>query len=669
LSNNFKDRLSELKTDLNYHAHRYYVLDEPEISDNAYDKLFQELQSIESDFPELISIDSPTQRVGGAPVKEFTEVKHDVAMLSLENAFDSEDFKRFDKKLKEKLDVKSIDYAVEPKLDGLAVSLRYEKGILVQGATRGDGNTGENITHNVRTIETIPLRLDSDSPPELYEVRGEVFMPKKEFDEFNLALAAKGEKQLVNPRNAAAGSLRQKDPRVTATRPLNFIAYGLGIVKGIVLPEKYSDTIKQIAAFGFPVSPEFVVAKGVKSAIECYDDLAHRRQQLPYEIDGVVYKVDRISYQKVLGFVSRAPRWAIAFKFPAQEETTVLLDIQVQVGRTGALTPVAKLEAVFVGGVTVSNVSLHNQDEIDRKDIRKGDTVVIRRAGDVIPQVVSVILSKRLKGARRFKLPSQCPECGSKVERIDNEAVIRCSAGSKICPAQRREAVRHFAQRKAMNIEGLGDKLIEQLERTGKITYFDDLYQLSLDDIASLERMGNKSAQNLIDELEKSKETSFERFLYALGIREVGESTALLLANEYKTVERLSSATEEELQALEDVGPVMAKNIAEYFTLKENQNVLAKLLAAGIRWPLNEVSDEFISEDFKDKIFVLTGSLSKMSREDAKQEIIKRGGKVSGSVSKKTDGLIAGEKGGSKLKKAESLGVKIITEEEFVKLL
>jgi len=669
VSDKIEKRLEELKKLLKYHNHRYYTLDEPEISDSAYDKIFYELIGIETEYPDLLSLDSLTHRVGGAPIKKFKEVKHDIPMLSLDNAFDEEEYSKFDQKLKEKLAVKLIDYSVEPKLDGLAVSLRYEKGLLVQAATRGDGSTGEDITHNIRTIGTIPLKLKSDNPPAVFEVRGEVFMPKKAFDNLNIKLARKGENLLVNPRNAAAGSLRQKDPKMTAARPLDFIAYGLGTFQGIEAKQKYSQSIKLIAKFGLPVSPEFKIAKGLKQCLAYYQDIAKRRESLPYEIDGVVFKVDRIEYQIKLGFVSRAPRWAIAYKFPAQEETTLLLDIDIQVGRTGALTPVAKLDPVFVGGVTVSNVSLHNQDEIDRKDIRKGDTVIVRRAGDVIPQIVAVIMSKRKKGARRFKLPQTCPDCGSKVEKLEDEAVIRCTGGPTKCSAQRKGALRHFAQRRAMNIEGLGEQLVDQFVTKGLVKDVSDLYKLTLDDISNLDRMGKKSAQNLLDELEKSKNTSFERFIYSIGIREVGETTALLLANEFNSLTDLSAAKFDELRAIENIGPVMAQNIAEFFENKSNQMLISNLLSSGLQWKsiVHDQSKE--SKDFKNKTFVLTGSLQQMTRDDAKQEILKRGGKVSSSISKKTDALIAGEKAGSKLTKAQTLGVKILSEQDFLTLL
>lgn len=669
MSDQLKTRLNQLKKELNYHSYRYHVLDEPEISDAKYDKLYAELVAIESEHPEWITVDSPTQRVGAEPIAGFKQVKHEIPMLSLENAFDQNDFEKFDQRLRDKLGVKIMEYAVEPKLDGLAVSLRYENGILVSAATRGDGSSGEDITHNARTIASIPLKLISDKPPELFEVRGEVFMPHKGFAALNKQAEKKGEKLFVNPRNAAAGSLRQLDPRITAVRPLQFIAYGLGLVKGGPDFENYSDTIAAISALGLPISPEFKVVKGVKQSIDYYQNLLSRRGQLAYEIDGIVYKVNSLSAQKKLGFVSRAPRWAIAFKFPAQEEVTIINDIQVQVGRTGALTPVAKLEPVFVGGVTVSNVSLHNQDEIDRKDIRKGDTVVIRRAGDVIPQVVSVIQSKRKKGARRFKLPNKCPECGSAVERLENEAVIRCTGGANFCPAQRREGLRHFAMRKAMNIEGFGDKLIEQLEAKSLVKNVADIYRLSVDDLAGLERMGQKSAQNVLEEIEKSKKTTFARFLFALGIREVGESSAQLLASHFKSLDDLMQATVEDLQAIEDIGPVMAKNIFDYFKNVQNRKIIEQLLKVGVSWENSVVKPGKISEHFKDKTFVLTGTLSAMTRDQAKQEIISRGGKVSGSLSKKTDALIAGEKAGSKLSKAQTLGVKVMSEEEFLRRL
>ncbi len=663
-----KKKIERLREQINYHNHRYYVLDDPEISDAAYDKLMRELKALEQQYPQYVDPQSPTQRVGAAPVKEFGEVRHALPMLSLDNAFDAEDMRRFDRRVCDKAGTDRVRYCAEPKLDGLAVSLRYEQGVLQQAATRGDGMTGEDITHNIRTIPSVPLKLRLEAAPAVFEVRGEVIMPKKGFEELNRAAEAKGEKVFMNPRNAAAGSLRQLDPRVTAQRPLQFIAYGLGLVDGLELPSTYHESVELIKRAGVPVSPEFAVVEGVQGCEEYYRRISARRETLEYEIDGVVYKVDDIALQQRLGSASRAPRWAVAWKFPAQEETTRLLDIQVQVGRTGALTPVAKLDPVFVGGVTISNVSLHNQDEIDRKDIRIGDTVVVRRAGDVIPQIVSVVKSRRPANARRFRLPDVCPECGSPVVHIPGEAVVRCVAGSA-CPAQRREALRHFASRKAMNIEGLGEKLVEQLDSKGLVKDVSDLYRLTLEQLAGLERMGEKSAKNLLAQIEKSKNTTFNRFLYALGIREVGESTALLLAQSFSSLEELSRATVEDLTAINDIGPVMAEYIVSYFRQKKNQEVINKLLSAGVHWQPVRPAGGKAAKDFAGKVFVVTGTLSGMSREQAKERIQMSGGKVTNSVSGKTDYLVVGEKAGSKLTKARELGVTILDEQQFLQLL
>lgn len=668
MSEEIKQRIERLREQINYHNHRYYVLDDPEISDAAYDKLMRELKALEERYPQYVDPQSPTQRVGAAPIKEFGEVRHALPMLSLDNAFDVQDMHRFDKRVRDKAGTEQVRYCAEPKLDGLAVSIRYEHGVLQQAATRGDGMTGEDITHNIRTIPSVPLKLLLDPAPAVFEVRGEVIMPKQGFAELNRKAEAQGEKVFMNPRNAAAGSLRQLDPRVTATRPLQFIAYGLGLVDGLDLPATYHESVALIKRAGVPVSPEFEVVVGVQGCEEYFQRIGSRRQALDYEIDGVVYKVDDIALQQRLGSASRAPRWAVAWKFPAQEETTRLLDIQVQVGRTGALTPVAKLEPVFVGGVTISNVSLHNQDEIERKDIRIGDTVVVRRAGDVIPQIVSVVKSRRPRNARKFTMPDTCPECHSPVVHIPGEAVVRCVAGSA-CPAQRREALKHFASRKAMNIEGLGEKLVEQLDANGLVSDVADLYTLTLEQLAGLERMGEKSAKNLLAEIEKSKNTTFNRFLYALGIREVGESTALLLAQSFPSLEALSQATVEELTAINDIGPVMAEYIVNYFKQEKNQEVIAKLLDAGIHWQPLEPAAGRVAKNFTGKVFVVTGTLSTMSREQAKERIRLSGGKVTNSVSGKTDYLVAGDKPGSKLAKARELGVTIVDEQQFLGLL
>ncbi len=661
-----EQEIKKLREQLLAHNHRYYVMDDPTVSDAEYDRLMRSLQALEAAAPDLITPDSPTQRVGAAPVSEFGQVQHQVPMLSLDNAFNEQEISGFEKKIFDKTGAKDVEYAAEPKLDGLAVSLRYESGVLVQGATRGDGNTGEDITHNVRTIPSVPLKLSGKNIPAVFEVRGEVIMPLQGFDDYNKQALAKGEKTFVNPRNAAAGSLRQLDPRLTAQRPLEFIAYGIGDVEGVDLPATYGETIALVKALGVPVSREFKIVKGVAGCIEYYTQLGNKRQRLPYEIDGIVYKVNSIEFQEMLGFVSRAPRWAIAWKFPAQEETTVLLDIEVQVGRTGAITPVARVEPVFVGGVTVSNITLHNSDEIERKDIRKGDTLVVRRAGDVIPQIVSVVMDKRNKNAEKFVFPSHCPECDSVVIQLEGEAVMRCSGGS-LCPAQRRGVIKHFASRRAMNIEGLGDKIVDQLVRTKLIKDYADLFSLDQQSIEGLERMGKKSAINLLSEINKSKLTTFNRFLYSLGIREVGVSTAKLLSESFASLADLEKATLDDLTPISDIGPVMANHIVDFFSQQHNLDLVQRLLEAGITWESEATVSS--SKILSGKIFVITGTLASMKREEAKELIEQHAGKVSTSVSSKTDYLLAGEKAGSKLTKAEKLGVTVIDEKGLRDLL
>lgn len=660
-------RILQLRDEINYHNYRYYVLDTPEIPDAEYDRLLRELQQLESEHPELITPDSPTQRVGAEPIKAFGQVKHKIPMLSLDNAFSDDKVSDFDRRVREKLNIDAVEYVAEPKLDGLAISIRYEDGQLIQAATRGDGVTGENVTHNVRTIESVPLRLYGKKYPPVLEVRGEVYMPKAGFEELNKRARDEAEKEFANPRNAAAGSLRQLDPRITAERPLEMYCYGIGDVDGFEVPDTHLEILEKLRELGLRVSPEVQVVNGVAEVLAYYRNIAEKREQLPYEIDGVVYKVNRFDQQELLGFVTRAPRWAIAHKFPAQEEITRLLDIEVQVGRTGAITPVARLEPVFVGGVTVSNATLHNEDEIRRKDVRIGDTVIVRRAGDVIPEVASVVVSKRLKNAKPFVMPKQCPVCGSDVIRAEGEAVARCSGGL-YCSAQRKEAIKHFASRKAMDIDGLGDKLVEQLADEDLIHDVADLYSLTQDQLAKLERMGDKSAANLIAALEKSKQTSLARFLYALGIREVGEATAQSLANHFTALELIESASEEALQQVPDVGPVVAAHISAFFHQAHNLEVIEKLIQVGVNWPAVEqpVATE---QPLAGKTIVLTGTLSSLTRDEAKQRLQALGAKVAGSVSKKTDLVIAGEEAGSKLTKAQQLGVKVIDEEEFVKLL
>jgi DNA ligase (NAD+) len=657
-----------LRSQIEYHNYRYYVLDDPEIPDAEYDRLMRELEALEQAHPEIITPTSPTQRVGAKPLDGFAEVQHEVPMLSLSNCFSAEELNAFDRRLHDRLKISEpIEYAAEPKLDGLAVSLLYEQGELVRGATRGDGYSGEDITQNVRTIESIPLRLLGDALPSRLEVRGEVYMPLAGFKALNEEAARKGEKTFVNPRNAAAGSLRQLDPRITAQRPLAMYCYAMGLVEGAALADTHYEQLQQLKGWGLRVSPEVEVVTGVQGCLDYYHAMGERRASLPYEIDGVVYKVNSIAMQQTLGFVSRAPRWAIAHKFPAHEEMTRVLDVEFQVGRTGAITPVARLEPVFVGGVTVSNATLHNMDEVERKDIRIGDTVIVRRAGDVIPEIVSVVLSRRPPDARVIELPRHCPVCGSEVVRLEGEAVARCTGGL-YCSAQRRESIKHFASRKAMDIEGLGDKLVEQLIDRKLIEHVDDLYKLTVEQVASLERMGEKSAQNLIEALEKSKSTTLARFIYALGIREVGEATARSLAMHLHTFDAIRNASEEALQEIPDVGPVVAGHIHAFFQQPHNLEVIDNLIAAGVHW--DESSDETAQEKpLQGKTYVITGTLENMTREKAKEALIELGAKVAGSVSKKTTAVIAGEKAGSKLDKARKLGVPVLDEAALMELL
>lgn len=660
-------QINDLRDKINYHNYRYYVLDDPEIPDIEYDRSLRELQDLEQAHPKLITRDSPTQRVGAAPLDKFNEVKHQVPMLSLGNAFSDEEARDFDRRVCKRLDIDHITYTAEPKLDGAAISLLYRDGVLVQGATRGDGYTGEEVTHNVRTIDSIPLRLIGNDYPKVLEVRGEVFMSRKGFEALNKTQREKNEKIFANPRNAAAGSLRQLDPRITATRPLEMICYGVGRVEGKTLPGKHSEILAALREWGIRTSGEIRVVAGIEECIRYYNDILQRRDKLAYDIDGVVYKVDSLQQQNLLGFVARAPRWAVAHKFPAEEETTKLLAIEVQVGRTGTLTPVARLEPVFVGGVTVTNATLHNQDEIERKDVRIGDTVIVRRAGDVIPEVVSAVKSKRKKGARRYKLPTKCPECGSEVVRLEDEAAARCTGGL-YCPAQRREAIRHFASRRAMDIEGLGDKLVELLDQQGLIANVADLYGLKAKDVAALERMGEKSAENLIAALEASKNTTLQRFIFALGIRQVGEATAQALANHYGNFRSLRKAKPDELEAVSDVGPVVAESITTFFKQSHNKEVIDKLIKAGMHWDDIEVKSA-AEMPLAGQIFVLTGTLSSMTRNDAKSRLQSLGAKVAGSVSKNTSYVVVGADPGSKAVRAEQLDVPLMDEDAFMRLL
>ena len=658
-------RCNELREEIEKHNRHYYVLDDPAVPDAYYDKLMNELIALETQYPTLVIPESPTQRVGAKPLKEFPEVRHFVPMLSLANAFDENEMRAFDKRIREKLEIDTVEYAAETKLDGLAINLFYENGKLLRGATRGDGTTGEDVTLNIRTIKSIPLRLNGSYPGRL-EVRGEVFMNKAGFAALNKIQEQTGGKLFANPRNAAAGSLRQLDPNVTAKRPLQFFAHGTGLFEEINLPEKHTQVLDQLKKWGIPVSEETRAVKGVEESFNYYHELGKRRQHLPYEIDGVVFKVNDIQQQKMLGFVSRAPRWAIAFKYPPAEVSTRVLDIEIQVGRTGAMTPVARLEPVVVGGVTVTNATLHNEDEIKRKDIRIGDTVIIRRAGDVIPEVVSVIKDKRPRSSSHvYHMPNKCPVCGSVIERVEGEAIMRCSAGL-FCPAQQIQAIIHFASRRAMDIEGLGDKLVEQLVTTGLVNNVADLYKLTPDLLSGLERMGKKSAANVIAALKKSKQTTLNRFLYALGIREVGEATARNLADYFGTLEAIMNAATDELENTPDIGPVVAQHITSFFSESHNRKVIMDLLKAGIQWPMIEKTEP---QTLKGKIFVITGTLDNMTRDAAMERLQSLGAKVSSSVSKKTDYVIAGNEPGSKFDKAAKLNIKILDEKEFLTLI
>lgn len=669
MSESVLQRLEELKESLHYHAVRYYVEDNPEIPDAEYDRLMRELLDIEAQHPDLVTVDSPSQRVGGKPLSEFSEVKHEVPMLSLDNAFDDSELDSFHKRAQDRVGNQSVkQYCCEPKLDGLAVSLLYENGVLVQAATRGDGTTGENITENVRTINAIPLKLRGNDWPERLEVRGEVFMPKAGFEKLNELARQKGDKVFVNPRNAAAGSLRQLDSRVTASRPLSFYAYSVGVVQGAELASSHYERFLQIKSWGLPMCPETKRVDSLADVKAYYQDILQRRDALPYEIDGVVIKIDDIAIQERLGFVARAPRWAIAYKFPAQEEITTLNDVEFQVGRTGAITPVAKLEPVFVGGVTVSNATLHNADEIERLQVKIGDQVVIRRAGDVIPQVVSVIRERRPENAREIVFPSLCPVCDSHVERIEGEAVTRCTGGL-VCQAQRKQALKHFVSRKALDVDGLGDKVIEQLVDREMVETPADLFKLSAGILTVLERMGPKSAQNIVNALDKSKLTTLPRFLYSLGIREVGEATAANLAQHFKTLEAIQVATEEQLIEVQDIGVIVAKHITTFFGEEQNQAVVKDLLEQGIHWPDISAPEQGVELPLEGKTVVLTGTLSQLGRSEAKEALQALGAKVTGSVSKKTDILFAGENAGSKLAKAQDLGIEIKTEQDLLDLM
>lgn len=658
-------RVAQLRIEIEQHNHRYYALDDPSISDAEYDQMFRELQQLEALHPEFLASDSPTLRVGGAPLKAFREVQHDTPMLSLNNAFSEAEVRAFDARIRETLGADDVEYAVEPKFDGLAITLTYRNGVFVQGATRGDGSVGEDVTENLRTVRDIPLRL-SESISEL-EVRGEVLMFSSDFAALNEMQRSKGEKEFVNPRNAAAGSLRQLDSRITASRRLSFFAYGVGRSVGMTLPKEHHQQMVLLQRLGVAVAHQRRLVRGAAELLAYFADMGAMRATLPFAIDGVVYKVNDMQLQQQLGYVSRAPRFAIAHKFPAEEAVTTLLDIEIQVGRTGALTPVARLAPVFVGGVTVTNATLHNEDEIRRKDVRVGDTVVVRRAGDVIPEVARVVLERRPSAAREFLMPSACPVCGSHVEKAEEEAIWRCTGGL-FCPAQRKQALLHFASRRAMNIDGLGDKLVEQLVDDNLVRTPADLYRMGLLAVVNLQRMGEKSAVNLLAAIEHSKKTTLARFIFALGIRTVGEATAKDLALHFGSLHALLEAEEQALLQVRDVGPVVARSIVTFLAEAHNVEVIEQLRACGVSWP-EQASVRSAVLPLTGKTFVLTGTLVGISRDQAKEKLEAMGAKVSGSVSKKTDFLVAGEEAGSKLEKARALGVAVLDEAQLNAML
>ena len=660
-------RVARLRDEIDRHNHRYHVLDDPEVSDAQYDRLLVELRALEAEHPAIVVPDSPTQRVGGAPVAAFRQVKHRIPMLSLDNAFSRDQVVAFDRKVRERLETeREIAYACEPKLDGLAVSLTYRGGLLEVAATRGDGAVGEDVTHNIRTIQSVPLRLSGKSPPEFLEARGEVFMSIPGFREMNRIAAEKGEKTFVNPRNAAAGSLRQLDPKLAASRPLEMFFYGASQVEGRKMPGRHSEVLAMLRDLGLRTSPESRVVEGVDGLMSYYEDIGRRRSALRYQIDGVVYKVDALDLQRELGFVARAPRWALAHKFPADEEMTRVRAIEWQVGRTGALTPVARLDPVFVGGATVSNATLHNFEELRRKDVRVGDTIVLRRAGDVIPEVVKVIVEKRPPEAAVVELPEKCPVCGSDVERGEGEAIARCT-GALVCPAQLKESLRHFASRRAMDIEGLGSKLVDQLVELGLVKDAADIYRIGVSRLAELDRMGEKSAAKLVEALGRSKSTTLARFLFALGIRDVGEATADALARHFRSLEDLRAATNEEIEEVPDIGPITAAHVHAFMAEPRNSRVIDDLVELGVQWPKASAT-RARGGNLEGKSFVLTGRLTSMSRDEAGDIIREMGGTVSGSVSKKTDFVVVGEDAGTKLRKATELGLTILDEDEFLKL-
>ena len=672
-------RIQQLRTQLNTYSHQYYVLDAPSVPDAEYDRLYRELETIENEYPESITSDSPTQKVGAPPLASFSQVTHERPMLSLDNAMNNDELIDFERKVRDRLKgnldrTAALEFACEPKLDGLAVSILYENGQLVQAATRGDGATGENITLNVRTIKNVPLSLRGTDFPQRLEVRGEIYIPKAGFEKLNQDARENEGKVFANPRNAAAGSLRQLDSRITAKRPLEFCAYSIGVVsEEFVLPNKHEAILQCMKHWGLKINSDMAVVQGIQACVDYFAEMGRKRDALDYDIDGIVFKINDLDIQEQLGFVARAPRWAIAAKFPAQEEMTLLEGVDFQVGRTGALTPVARLKPVHVAGVMVSNATLHNMDEIARLGVKIGDTVIIRRAGDVIPQVVSVVMDRRsdeVNSTADIIMPTHCPVCDSHVEKIAGEAVARCSGGL-YCGAQRKEAIKHFSSRKALDVDGLGNKLVEQLVDADLISSFDDLFHLNLDEVANLDRMAKKSAQNLLDSLEAAKTTTLGRFLYALGIREVGVTTAQNLADYFGFLERIQQADEATLLAVPDVGEIVAKNILSFFNEEHNQIIIEQLKKVGVNWPEAEPVSAAESAELPlaGKVYVITGTLNEMGRDDAKQYLQTLGGKVTGSVSAKTDCLVAGEKAGSKLSKAQSLGIEILDEAGFIQLL
>jgi len=665
-----KEKIKNLRNTLYNHNHLYYVMDAPEISDVEYDKLFKELQVLEDKFPHLLKKSSPTQTVGSAPSSIFEAVEHDMPMLSLENIFDEEGLKKFDKRIHEKLNLTNdslIQYSCELKFDGAAVSIIYENGILTRAATRGDGKQGEDITHNIRTIDSLPLELKGNDFPIYLEVRGEVFMPISGFTKFNHTAIEKGEKPFVNPRNAASGSLRQLDANLTKKRPLDIYFYGVGVVKGRTLPNYHTDIILLLKKWGLNICPESKKVNGIDGCMEYYKSIHSAKESFDYEIDGMVYKVNDIECQNKLGFLSRAPKWAIAHKFPAQEKLTVIKDVQFQVGRTGAVTPVARVTPVFIGGATISNVTLHNIDELNRKDIRISDTVSIRRAGDVIPEIIKVIKTKRPSNAKKIAMPKFCPACNAKLIRIDGETIVRCSNGNN-CTAQIVEYLKHFVSRKAMDIDGFGAKLIEQLVDKKCIKTPDDIYKLNQDDLCSLERVAKKTSENLLLAIANSKATTFARFIYSLGIREVGQTTAEILESKFYDINEITNSTVEELQKIPEIGPIVAKNIHEFFLRKENKAVIENLIQHGVDWSSRHVVTTPKDRLLKEKVIVISGSLSSMTRMQAEEYIKSLGGKVTSSISKNTNFLLAGKNPGSKFEKANKLNIDVINEEDFFKL-